>query len=682
MPQIPGYSQQVGARGPLGPGAQDIQTGHIVAAGRDIQHALEVREARQERELEEASLVTATGDLQAARSHWSEQLAARQANAPEGAAGFTAGVLKDFDADAKERIGRARTERARQLLESRLADVRFGLQEDAQRFELQSSLRSKHAGLERGVESARTAVNFRPQDYDKILNEQLVAIAGSGLPDEQRAAAAHEAAAAMSGAAVDGLIRRDPYSTLRELNNEKSAVTSIQALSLDQRSRARSAAQSEINRLEAEARARRGEAQDALRTDVQDAFAARMFGMPAQLPARSRYVAAYGPEGADRYNADTKRWGVYDVVGEAAFQPPAEAVATLNRLKPATQEGAALAADTYKAAVELYSQQREALEKNPVDVLLRSDPAIRSAAAAAAQDSAAVPAYLDALRSKQAVLQIPEPKLLTDAQRTALAASMAWDPDAPKRRIATIAAIRQSYGDAFPEVMREVAPKLDGHARVLVNMAPPEAERLDAAFAQKDSFKSLPSGTSGEIRTHLDAELSEFADTLADNPDGIDRFNEHYEAAHLYAQSLVAFGTNTADAARQAAEVVINGQYTYRNGLRIPKVFDDSQVVSALERMKIDLATKGDFTLEVAPRSNREEANEDMRNLIRRDGYWITNESGTGAILRVPHRTGKGEVFRADGSRVEFTFEQLQQTLPAAGAWVGLDIERIDAGMR
>lgn len=669
MPQIPQYEQQTRLQGSgLGPGPQDDASGLLIRAGQEIGQDLASIERFQQREQEQTALVSANEELQQARAHWASEMNARQQNAPEGGAGFSESILADFDKDMTERVSRVRTEGAREALRSQLASVRLAMQNEAQDFEIGAGTRERARKLESGTDAARIAVEFRPDDYEDILAAQLTAIGGSGLTPEQKAIAMHAAGEAIAGAAVSGMIRKDPRSTLTELNNEKTASEAILALSPEQRAHARSAAQSEINRLEAEARAARAEAQDSLRGDIADAFAARAFGMPATLPTRARYVAAYGPDGAERYAGDTKRWAVFDVVGEAAFQPPAEAVATIGKLKPASQEGAAEGVANYQAAMQLYTRQREALEANPVETLVRSDPQIQAAAQAAAQDPEQIPAYLEALRAKQKVLQIPEPKLLSESQRQQIAGSLVWDAKAPRRRVETMAALQATYGDAFPEVLREIAPKLEGHARVLANMTPHEAVRLDAAYAQKDAYKDvLPAGATNDIKSALDVHLAEFNTTLADNPDGVERAAEHHAAAVLYAQELVRNGTAPEDAAEQAANAVANSQYIYRDTLRIPAVLDGDQIVRAADEKRAQVANEGKFLVETMKHSTPEQAQEDMQNLIRRSGYWVTNEHGDGIVLRIPHRQGLGEVYRADGSRVEFKFQDLAAVELEAG---------------
>lgn len=652
MAVTPQYEQRTSPGGPLGPGPQDRGEDALVRGARSIQrNVAQVEEFKRDQE-ESAALVSANEDLQSARSSWSATLADRKQKAPAGAAGFTQGFLKDFDADAKERVARAKTSHAKDQLRARLADVRQSLQEDSQAFELGSATRQRVDQLDNSIQSARTGVNFRPQDYDKIVAETMTAIGGSGLSDEQRLEAMENAGQSLAGAAVQGMIHENPYRTLRELNNEKADSNAIQALNLDTRQHLRSMAQSEINRIESEQRANKQEAVNLLRTDTADAFAARALGLPAVLPERKRYVAAYGNEGPARHASDQARWKIYDVAGEAAYQAPQEAAKTLEKLKPVTQTGAAEGTENYVAAVQLYGRQRKALEDNPVETLEARDPQLVDAHTAAAKDPTQIPAYFSMLRARQQALGIAEPKLLPEAKRTEIAAELVFDIDKPRQRTEVLQRLRASYGDEYANVMQEVAPKLDGMSRVLIGMDVKDAQRLDAAYAQKDALtKAVPSKATTDIEESVRASLTEFAATLADNPDGPSRYAEHFDAARLYAQSMVANGASPEAAADAAAKAVINSQYTYRDGVRIPATLDDDRMARGMAEQKRLLAKDGQFVIQQLKFSTPGQAQADMRNLIERQGYWITNERGTGVVLRIPHREGQGEVYWAGPSK-------------------------------
>lgn len=586
-----------------------------------------------------------------------------------------AGVLEQFDKDWKS-VGSHiestyKTEEGRERAQVMQARIYAATRDRLAGFTAKALAQSSVDRLNQSGVDAGKVVNRDPSRFGAMNAASLALVAElPGLTAQQRADLARESSAKLALAAGHGAAIASPYSTLKELSAEKPTAAWAQYLDADDVTRLRSAAQSEVNRREAEARAVRAESQATLRSDVADAMAARAMGLPAQLPGKARFATAFGAEGATRYAEASQRWRVYDVVGEAAFQSPAEAQATLDKLRPTAQEGAAEAGETYDAALRLYAAQRKQLEADPVSALLERDPQVRAAREASGQDPQAIDRYFATLTARQQALGIADPKLLPEGQRAQIASALTFDPEHPEQRVATLATLQSAYGRHFPAVMREVAPKLDGIARVLVDMAPADATRLDAAYAQRDTFKdALPPTAARDITAALHDEMQDLAETLADDVDGPARLAEHLDAAEVYAKALVIRGAAPEDAARQAADVVANARYTYHGTLRIPKGVDDDAVVAGTRNAQARLAQSGEFRVTPMPGLTAADAQADMRNLIGRSGYWIANEDGTGAVLRIPHRSGLGDVYRADGSRVEYSFADLARA-PA----VNLDI--------
>ncbi len=682
MARTPTYSQRTSTPNPAGTErvrAPNLDAGvgralSSVGAGLMDAGAAEhqVRERRrieaEERETRRELQLALTNGI-SAESEWQTYLDESVQKAPADGRG----LVEDFDKKFGEYLPKAmegyKTEEGRQRAEVVYQRIRAATRDRLGA--AQAGLLAKDSDRRRreALGSAERLVNIDPSRYGALEATVTAMVAElPGLTNEQRAGFTAEQRRSLAVSAGYGAVAQSPYSVLKELSKEKPSAPWATHLDVDDVMRLRSAAQSEVNRREADERSRRVEAQSILRADLADAFAARSFGAPAQLPSRSRFVSAFGPEGAERYAEAQTRWSIYDVVGEAAFQSPADAQATLSKLRPTVQEGASSKGESYEAAVRLYSEQRRQLEADPVAVLAQRDPMIRAAretvvgAANTPEAANSIAVYFNTLRARQQVLGIAEPKLLPESQRAEIAAGLQFDANAPLKRVQTLATLRQSYGDEFASVMQEVAPKLDGLARVLINMHPKDAERLDAAFAQRESYSAtLPAKARADITAALQVELAPFSATLADNPDAEARIAENFEGASLLAQSFVLRGSSPQDAARQAADAVINGQYEYHGMLRVPSDLDGGRVVSALEKSKAEIAKGGVFLIAANKLSTPEQAQLDMRNLIERQGYWITNENGTGAVLRIPHRGGLGDVYRADGKRVEIPFAALSE---------------------
>jgi hypothetical protein len=129
-------------------------------------------------------------------------------------------VLKDFDTEADEAIKAAPTESSRNWLKERLGQVRLGVQQDALAFEARKGAESKVNGLARSADQARTAAEFRPEDFSTLAAEQRAAIEASGLPADAQRALLQQSVESIASASVQGMIRGNPYRALTLLNEE------------------------------------------------------------------------------------------------------------------------------------------------------------------------------------------------------------------------------------------------------------------------------------------------------------------------------------------------------------------------------------------------------------------------------------------------------------------------------
>lgn len=665
MPSIPVYQQRTNVSGNVWPGPNARSGAGILGqalgqVAQDAETVLQLKKQQQlraQQEADQSALIEANSTEMNLRSRWAESMVKRKQEAPPGADGFVPKVLDDYDTEAAETLKGVKNQKARNYLQERFADIRLSLQNDALQFESGSRSAYKKGQLESSTNSAMTAARLRPQDFDSILMAQQGTMTNVGLTEAERAGALPAMRSSIASAAVEGLIERDPYATLKALRDEKSGGA-VGALDYGARDQLISAAQSEIGRRETAARARQAEQRDILTDDVQNAFAARQMGIPATLPGRDKFMAAYGADGAGRYNAAASQWKAYDVAGTAASMPPDQAAQYLDSLKPKTQEGAADARDAYTLAVKLYSQQRERLEADPVGTLLQTNQELAAAREQADDDPTN---YFRKLLSTQQALGVEKPKLLTDSERTSVAKKLDFDPARPRARTEALAQIRQTYGDYYVDVMREVAPKLEGQARVMIDMNPEQAVRLDAAMAQKSELNKVVVGTAeSDIKAQIDTEFEDLANTLGDNVDGPARLAEFREAAELLAKADVLRGSNPQEAARKAAAAVVNDQYHYVGTMRIPVAYDPDLITHGAALAQDSLSKDGKFSITPGRYSDDAQAQTDLRSLIKRQGYWVTNEDGTGLVLRIPARTGQGNVYKSDGSRVELTWDQLE----------------------
>ena len=683
------YREQVGNSGPAGtsqvrvPNMDDGIGQALRYTGNQIERAGNTVQAQRLAEQEHARREAAQKEVQHARvealrleSEYDGYLDRLVQDAPEDGSGLDERINADLQKQRESFLGGYKTPEGQQAATEIQERLRLRLLGEAGKVRAQRQADVSTRRASEALTSAEKIVFRDAGRYDETIGNMADVVQGlAGLDQNQKAELIVRQGRAMAFAAGRGAVERDPAGTLRDLRAEKPKATWVSHLDLDDQERLASAAQSELNRREAEARARQAEAREILRADVEDAFAKKSDGGPAMLPSRAAFVTAYGgAEGARRYQDAAKRWKAFDIAAEAVFLPPEEAAAKLSAMRPTQQAGAAGSLEAYEMGVKLYQQQRKVLEDDPVGTLLRQDPKIAAAREQLRQqpgDPAATDGYFRALTARQQALGIEKPALLPAAARDQVAQAFEFNPEKPTARVEAIAQLRAGYGKWFGQVIAEVAPKLDGHARVLVNMTPAQASRLDAALAQKPDLEKIVPGTAkSDISAMLDSELADFAETLAEDVDAESRLGETLEAADLLAKSMVARGSQPADAARAAAAAVVNDQFTYRGTMRIPKNLDADTIENAAETKRIEVARAGGFRVQPGSLADATIGEADMRSLIERRGYWITTKDGagraTGLALRIPHRSGLGDVLRADGSRVAFTWEELANAGAAA----------------
>ena len=627
MARIPVYDQQTRATGALGAGPVDRGLGALGQAAQDVAQDSQRLQQFAQQKREEQAVVAANGDLMDARSSWLTQLEERKQAAPPGAPDFTPTVLKDFDTDATERLKKAATPKARAYLKERLDAVRLGLQQDAMQFEAGAIVAHKIEGLNGSVDAARTAVDFRPQDFDQIAQEQLTAIAASGLDAQRRIEITNKARAAIATSAVGGMIRRNPYSALKELNNEKSKVTSVQALDFADRTRLRQAAESEIRSREADAREAQTRARQQLSDRVADAQAAYVSGIPvAAPPTLADFTSAYP---ADQRQEAERRYAAFAGVQQlgadlqaATRMTPAEQVKLLEQRKPTQVEGAEAATQAYGALVRHVAGLQKDLADDPAAYVQKYSQGVQAAAGALSQEPSAetFQGYAAATLSAQRALGVITPRMLTDNQAHDMSERLKPGGNGAD----TVQAIQQEkeqWGRYWPQALAEAAPKLNPAVQVIaLGMDPVPAARLAsvAALKEDDRAKLLPASVkASDLKDNVSDELRDFSQSMVGLAGSEEQLARLHDSTLQLATSYVAGGTSAKEAAHRAAQEVVLSRYDVRqwrgNTLRMPAGTNPDLVVTGLA------STDTQIRREMSLRS--------------RDVHWRTLPDDSGVVL-------------------------------------------------
>lgn len=442
----------------------------------------------------------------------------------------------------------------------------------------------------------------------------------------------------------------------------------------------RLAAEEERQRKEAEmeARLRRSEARDALMDARADSLAAAEAGLPtARMPDRSLYVAAYGgDEGPTRYEQDSKLFGVFETVATAVTLPTAEGLAMVGRYKVTQQEGAAVDSKIHDVAMRQYVTQRKAMEADPAGSILARDRALESLYAAAMDgNTGAAEQYAQKVTAKAAAMGI-EPRILPEAQAESLAAAMRFDPENPRRRVDTIKSWKEAWGNRrFPQILREVAPKLEGDARLLVDMTEQDALTYDAALAAgpENVKKAVPKDKAKTIGDSVESEITDLTDTMASEVDAAGQIAQYKEAAETLAFSLAATNNMSGkDAAAAAVNMLYRKKYNFRDTLRVPKVetaggrlraIDPDAVVRGAEAVRASISAD-DLLVKTSVYGDADLDRATLLEDVRRDGKWFATPGEAGAELRIMRAGRYVPVASKDGQPIRRTWEQLESVAP------------------
>lgn len=670
MPAIPIYQQRVAASGPtqFAPMATPDTRGFEAvgqALGSVADDALAIRLDAKKRE-EENAAVWAQEAAMSHASKWVERFPALKEQAAEDGAGFAAGALKEFDDGTSEVLQQARTATSRAWLQQQFGRQRLALQQESQAFELQRSTDFRIGGLKRATDAARISAMARPQDFDTLRASQLAAIEASGLTAQTRAMFREESSQAIGEAAVRGLIERDPYGTLKDLQQEKPSQSSVAALSYQQRLLMSNAAQAEINRRESEAKAKKGEMQQVLSEQLGDLKEAAVNGMAITgMPSRGVLVAAFGEQkGGDLYQQALSYAALSPQVAKLYTAPVNEIAATVQAFRPTQQEGAkdqfALMGIVQQKAAEIVKQR----EADAGGYLVSYSPTVKAAwdefQQSAPQDSEdAATAYLRSVRAEKDRLGIASRDVLPDAYADAVVDRLTR-PQGGEGLAVAMASEAQRWGAAWPEVYRQVSKKLPDAALVIGSGIPKRAADTLALMSQKtkDEMDALiPAGASKkQVEDDIAEELAEFTSTFG--PEGATVLTAVRNSA---VHTAIGYMPNSSykDAIRQAANDIANARYHFSEfrgqSYRVPVEFDADLIDDGASYFLRDY-TQAIGTVQVPTGSKEDVILAQASDHIRGNGYWRTAPDESGLRLYV----GTAAVPGVGGAPVQLTWEQLQ----------------------
>lgn len=391
---------------------------------------------------------------------------------------ITSKALEEFDAAGSKSQEALSTDRQRLAFGESLQQRRQALERTLQRHE--STERESYYANEREAYKAAAQnsalTNYRdPARIEQEIEKARAAIDQTpGLSAEQRAGELGQRRSAIYGGVIDRYLANDDiapaekyYASVRDRVDGETATNIERALRI-----AKDRAEAKRDSGTALARA---ELQDEVR-DIESAFRLRL--PVASIPGEGRFVALYGERGKKMHAQVRLMADASQESARLTQMPTAEVMRVAAGYAPKAVEGAAM-----RAEVAGILQQQAAIDvkeraEDPAGYLVRHSPSVQ----ATWQDfsnGGDVKRYLTAVRAEQERLQLPPGDLLPDAYADEVATRISTsDAEGMTALIQTEA---ERWGQAWPEVYGQLAPKMTDIAAVIGSGIPDYAADILAS---------------------------------------------------------------------------------------------------------------------------------------------------------------------------------------------------------
>mgnify|MGYP006935477417 CR=1 FL=1 len=625
---------------------------------------------------EDAAAIDASSRVMAAHRHWieREQQIREEALVSGELDGVTERAAKEYEQFVTLEVARARTPASRQWMQERLGQLGLSLFERSTTWEAGAKVERDVGLADKALGDAQVVVDADPSQFGAAL--ETLKLPFARLPADKREAAWNKARGDVAEYAARRGAEANPRAILQALDAEpgRASVDYVNALDADGRVRVRVAAEGRIRELEAEARARRAEARDTLSMRIQNQTAQIEAGLGVPNPITRGEFAAAGLSAGDYagYQGLVQQGADYQALWRL---PESDIRALVAGRDPAKEPGSAVEAGfagRFRLNQQLRSRAADVLqarEADPGAYLYQYSPGVAAAydaigqattpqaAAAAAQNYARVAA------SESNRLGIRNRAILPQAYADTIVSDFEQQEQGGEPAALRIIGERAKWGRYWPQVMRQIGPKLPGTAAVIgTGMRPQPAARL-AEFGRlkdEDLAKLLPSGTAvRDVRDAVAGELEDFRATIAGQPGEPQTYGMLSDAAYRLAVAHMAEGRSATDAATLAASEVVNERYQFVEArgsqIRVPVGQPTPEVQAGLRAVWYrDVAALGYPRLDEA--------------------RWQTLPDDSGVAL-----VHQGNVVRRrDGTPVTYGW----QTIRNRAATVGEDARQLDRDLR
>lgn len=525
-----------------------------------------------------------------------------------------------------------------------------------------------------GINNLSAELISNPNAFDSAVGQfedsLAVRVENGTLASTEAAELKSDGKAALAESAVMGGIRENAPQALRQLIDGewdeyldgKSKIRLIQQ------------AESQVQQAHAEARSR-------VQLFFQDTLASiRETGRDPGLIDEETIADAY-PDDPERVKVmvdqieNEKEF--YGTRQELAFTSPEEdgviIEALTEEIPGANARQRAEQRDLYLRAVQ---EKRKALVDDPLGYVFSVSPELREEFQDAADNPQAFRDVLQKANELQGDLGVPEWRRSFLGKRTAETTVQQMNGLSAQEAANQIEAMAQQYGPMWPQAMRELREAdLNPSYLTLARLDAPEdaVVRRDLAAAlqvgRTDLRQNVGETTANDIDRAVEDELIEFGETLVyDGRAGQEIFNAESSSAKMLAYMYRRQGMDPNDAARKAANSLVNNRYDFVDTYRAPKG-KGGTVDRRANNVLRELAPK-DFAPE--PGGHPDLDDEYRRRAAYLDavqrGAWANTPQGDG--IELLDSTGSPVVLES-GERVQIMFSTLPEFETSGGAGFG-----------
>lgn len=390
-------------------------------------------------------------------------------------------------------------------------------------------------------------------------------------------------------------------------------------------------------------------------------------GEAPNMPTYGQYVRQFGEAEAERmFREDARVVDTGRFLRDVRGMSPAEQEAALGP-KP----GPGQDADAYKLyddKLRALAAARDQRDKDPAAYTLQSSKVMQQAAEKMAQAqqsndpdlaAAATKSYAAAMLSEQQRLGVRSPAILSDAQVNAITANLTAPSEGGENVATRIETLAKQYGDYYPMVYSQLAPKVGPMMRVIGAGMPSQAASVLAeanSLGEKELKKLVGDDKAKEVDDVLSRAMAPLTQTLAPLVGGGGRTESDYrEQAKLLALSYMRSGASANDAVKQAFDDVVGAKYTFSGTYRVPKQFD-AEIIERGAQKYLNTMSPSDFYPVLSGStgvSNRQDVQEQIASAVKSFGYWVNESDDTLVLYRPGMGNRPGQAVRgSDGQPI------------------------------